>query len=234
LRYGFEVNVDALHIKAHLKKMINTFLTTSLPVEVKDRSVYLYSLLKKSYQLSDLPLTIIFQFDGTSEYYDHARDRMEIKRKSFLAQQQKYKKRKERESDQYGKDVLESSKVSVSKDHQYSARMKIQRELGITQVQHSSCFESNDDGTPRKKKCVGFIAKYDKPFASSEMTITEKVGSTSDANKRTQSNLGISIYSESEEKLQSFATPTRSYRDDHNMDFEDEQQIPFDFPLDDR
>jgi len=94
LRYGFELNVDQLHIKKHLKKMVITFLTQALPREVQDRSVFLYSHLKRCHHLSELPLTIIFQFDGIFHWYEHARARMEHKRIKSVLQQQQYEERK--------------------------------------------------------------------------------------------------------------------------------------------
>jgi len=99
LRYGFEVDVNQLHVKEHLKQMITKFVTVSLPQEIKDRAVYLYAFLKKYYNLSDLPLTIIFQFNGIFNHYEYARERMEIKRKMFKAQQQRYEERKRRKRD---------------------------------------------------------------------------------------------------------------------------------------
>lgn len=96
LRYGFQVNVDQLHIKEHLKKMIVSFMTKALPQEIKNRAVYLYAHLKRAHDLSELPLTIIFEFDGIYNWYEYARARMEHKRKKSVLQQQKYEERKGR------------------------------------------------------------------------------------------------------------------------------------------
>jgi len=96
LRYGFNVNVDQLHIKEHLKKMIISFVTKALPQEVKNRAIYLYAHLKSTHQLSELPLTIIFEFDGIHHWYEYARARMEHKRKKSVLQKQKFEERKAR------------------------------------------------------------------------------------------------------------------------------------------
>jgi len=90
------VNVDQLHIKEHLKKMIVSFVTKALPQEVKNRAIYLYAHLKISHKLSELPLTIIFEFDGIHHWYEYARARMEHKRKKSVLHQQKCEERKAR------------------------------------------------------------------------------------------------------------------------------------------
>jgi hypothetical protein len=94
LWYGFQLNLDQLHIKEHLKKMLKAFVTRDLPREMKDRSIYLYSHLKRDHQISELPLTIIFQFDGIYRWFEYARARMEHKRKKSLLWKEKSEKRK--------------------------------------------------------------------------------------------------------------------------------------------
>jgi len=100
LRYGFEVKVDQLHIKEHLKNVIKKFITKVLPMEVKDRSVYLYAHLKKYYHLSELPLSIIFQYEGTHHLFACARATMEKKRHKALLQLQRWRERNERKKEE--------------------------------------------------------------------------------------------------------------------------------------
>lgn len=124
LRYGFKVNVQELHIKEHLKKMIVTFLTKSLPEEIKDRSVYLYAHLKKFHNLSELPLTIIFQFDGIHRWYEYARSRMELKRQKSVMQQERYKELKGRKRE-LGKATLITPTVNVQLETSWKKARKI-------------------------------------------------------------------------------------------------------------
>jgi len=96
LRYGFELNVEQLHIKQHLKKKIVTFSTKSLPEETKNRSIYLYAHLRKCYKLSELSVTIIFEFDGIQRWCEYARSRMELKRQKSVMQLERYRELKAR------------------------------------------------------------------------------------------------------------------------------------------
>jgi len=99
LRYGFEVKVDQLNIKEHLRNVITKFITKVLPMEVKDRSLYLYAHLKKCYHLSELPLSIIFKYEGTHHLFECARATMGKKRQKALLQWQRWRERNERKKE---------------------------------------------------------------------------------------------------------------------------------------
>jgi len=115
LRYGFEVNVEQLQIKEHLKKKIIAFATKSLPEEIKNRSIYLYAHLKRCYNLSELPLTIIFEFDGIKRWCGHARSRMELKRQRSVLQLERYKELKARKQE-LGKATLITPTLEIQSE----------------------------------------------------------------------------------------------------------------------
>jgi len=115
LRYGFEVNVEQLDIKEHLKKKILTFSTKSLPEEIKNRSIYLYAHLKKCFNLSELPLTIIFEFDGIQRWCGYARSRMELKRQKSVMQLERYRELKAKKRE-FGKATMITSTLEIQSE----------------------------------------------------------------------------------------------------------------------
>jgi len=87
---------------------------------MKERCVYLSSLLQKFWNLSDLPMTIIFQFLGMGNHYGYAKKRMEFKRKKFLAWQQKYEERKRTRGYRMGKMEKLRNRTSDADDEKNS------------------------------------------------------------------------------------------------------------------
>jgi len=80
LRYGFKINVDQLIIKNHVKTSLKEFISRKHPRVMKSRATYLYYHLKVVCNISDLPITTIFAYDGSAEYIVEVRKRLEVKR----------------------------------------------------------------------------------------------------------------------------------------------------------
>jgi len=158
LRYGFQVNVHHLNIKEHLKKMIVSFLTKALPQEVKNRAIYLYAHLKSTHQLSELPLTIIFEFGGIHHLFWYARTRMEHKRKKSAVHQQKFLERKARK-----RLLIEAALTAPSVDTDPQSPLKKQRNDKIVNnnAKANSCnyFKQSTIKIAEIKDCNGVIYK---------------------------------------------------------------------------
>jgi len=99
LRYGFQVEVDKLKIKEDLRKVIATFTRKALPLEVRNRSLYLYSHLTNCYHLSDLPLQLVFQYEGIDHLFKFVRANLEKRREKILLRRQQYRERVDRKTE---------------------------------------------------------------------------------------------------------------------------------------
>jgi len=111
LLYGFEINVDRLNIKLQVKESLKEFINQKRPLEVRDRAVYLYYLLKVVCNISDLPINTIFEYDGVTEHIVAARARLEYKRKKRIAMSKRnYWRRRRKRSLELGEDPQKQKK----------------------------------------------------------------------------------------------------------------------------